>query len=122
TPTAGSGSTSVAVAFQPTTPGGKTATLEITSSTGSRSVMLMGSASCPAINVTGTLPGAALGQLYVGSVTASGGSEPYSFTLNGGSLPPGLSLHPSRSVTGTPTAPCPFPLTLLPTPPTARTR
>ena len=36
------------------------------------------------------------------SVTASGGTAPYTFTLVSGSLPPGLALAPTGALTGTP--------------------
>src|SRR5262249_29720160 len=112
---AGNTSTTVSVAFQPTAPGGKNATLEITSSSGSRSVPLTGLVNCPAITVSGSLPGAALGTLYLGTVTASGGAAPYAFTLNGGSLPSGLNLGTDGNITGTPTALGPFTFTVLAT-------
>ena len=41
---------------------------------------------------------------FSGVVSATGGTEPYSFTLLAGSLPPGLSLNASGTLSGTPTA------------------
>ena len=47
----------------------------------------------------------ALNVPYASSVAVTGGVAPYTFTLHSGSLPPGLSLHPSTgALTGTPTA------------------
>lgn len=55
------------------------------------------------------VPGAILGSgtvqlLYSDSVTALGGTAPYSWAVTGGAAPPGLSVSPSGEVTGTPTA------------------
>lgn len=41
---------------------------------------------------------------FNGVVSASGGTEPYSFVLLAGSLPPGLSLNANGTLSGTPTA------------------
>lgn len=42
------------------------------------------------------------GSPYTSSLTASGGTPPYAFSLVGGALPPGLTLGPSGVVSGTP--------------------
>jgi subtilisin family serine protease len=62
----------------------------------------------PALNITTTsLPGGTVNQAYSQSVTATGGSTPYSWSVVSGSLPPGLSLSPtgtpSATISGTPT-------------------
>ncbi len=49
------------------------------------------------------LPIGYVGQPYSYQFTASGGEAPYEFTLDNGSLPPGLSLSRSGALTGTPT-------------------
>ncbi|MFZ0250485.1 MAG: putative Ig domain-containing protein [Acidimicrobiales bacterium] len=52
------------------------------------------------------LPAATVGQSYnCGTdITASGGTAPYTYSVSGGSLPPGLSLNASTgAITGTPT-------------------
>jgi len=55
-----------------------------------------------AIN-TKSLPGGAVGQAYSETLTASGGSPPYAWSLIGGALPNGLSLDASTgAITGTP--------------------
>lgn len=58
----------------------------------------------PAVTITvdQTSVSASTGQPYVGSITASGGQAPYSFSLS--SLPDGLSSDAEGNVTGTPTA------------------
>ena len=39
---------------------------------------------------------------FLATLTATGGTPPYSFTLTGGSLPPGLSLSPTGVISGVP--------------------
>jgi len=59
-----------------------------------------------ALQITTTqLPSGVLNQSYSASVTATGGIQPYSWTISAGSLPAGLSLNGSTGqITGTPTA------------------
>jgi hypothetical protein len=53
---------------------------------------------------TTSLPGGVANQLYTGSVAASGGIAPYTYSLASGSLPAGLMLNSDGAITGTPTA------------------
>ena len=66
------------------------------------------------LSVTGTapaplsVPGSALGSgtmqiSYSDSVTAVGGTAPYSWAITGGAVPPGVNLSAGGAVTGTPT-------------------
>jgi len=48
-----------------------------------------------------TLPDGVRYQYYSQTISATGGSPPYTFTLGNGSLPPGLSLSPSGTLSGT---------------------
>ncbi len=60
---------------------------------------------CPAITLDpATLLNGAPGAPYNQSLTASGGSEPYRFSLSTGSLPPGLTLSQGGQISGTPVA------------------
>ena len=64
---------------------------------------------CPTITLTpaaGALAGGTTGTPYVGaSVTASGGTAPYTYTITGGALPAGLSIDANTgAISGTPTA------------------
>ena len=49
------------------------------------------------------LPSGTAGQAYSQTVTAVGGSEPYGFIISTGTLPPGLTLSSSGTLSGTPT-------------------
>ncbi|MGI4867601.1 MAG: putative Ig domain-containing protein [Janthinobacterium lividum] len=50
-----------------------------------------------------TLPGGTVGTAYSQTVTASGGTAPYSFSITSGALPTGLALSTSGVLLGTPT-------------------
>lgn len=61
-------------------------------------------ASTPAL-AGGALPGGAAGGAYSQSLSASGGTPPYTYALAGGSsLPPGMVLSPGGVLSGMPTA------------------
>ena len=74
--------------------------------TGSREYILK---VCPGITVSpesGTLPSGAVGSFYSETISASGGTGPYTYELTAGSIPPGLGLSPgSIIISGTPTQP-----------------
>ena len=53
---------------------------------------------------TTSLPNGTTGTTYTQSVSATGGTGPYSFAVTTGSLPSGLSMASSGAITGTPTA------------------
>ncbi len=55
------------------------------------------------INTT-SLPGATTGAAYNASLSASGGTPPYTWSIGAGSLPPGVNLSSGGILTGTPTA------------------
>ena len=61
---------------------------------------------CPSITVNPpSLPNGALGNPYSQTVSASGGSTPYTFAISSGSLPSGLILNPATGmISGTPNA------------------
>ncbi|MBV8080273.1 MAG: VCBS repeat-containing protein [Actinobacteria bacterium] len=62
-------------------------------------------ATAPPTITTTTLPDAPIpaagSASYAASVSATGGMLPYTFTVTSGSLPPGLTLDPDGSITGT---------------------
>ncbi len=70
---------------------------------GSRSYTVIVTAPCPAITFDPlTLPTGIVGTSYNQTLTATGGTAPYSFAVTSGALPPGLSLSSSGSLSGIP--------------------
>jgi hypothetical protein len=59
-----------------------------------------------ALTITTTsLPAGTVGQVYGQTVTATGGTTPYTWSVSAGTLPAGLTLNPSTgAISGTPTA------------------
>jgi type VI secretion system secreted protein VgrG len=63
-----------------------------------------GAAPCPVITLSpATLPNGTIGVPYSQTITASGGTAPYTFTIISGALPAGLFLSAGGVVSGTPT-------------------
>src|SRR4051812_4992582 len=58
---------------------------------------------CSAITITGTTAGGSVGVAYSQTLTASGGTSPYTFSFAGGTPPPGLALSAAGVLSGTPT-------------------
>ena len=59
----------------------------------------------PTISVSpATLPNGTVASAYSQTITASGGTAPYSFAVTAGALPAGLTLSSSGALSGTPTA------------------
>jgi hypothetical protein len=59
----------------------------------------------PLVVTTTTLPNAQLNTAYTTSLQANGGTQPYTFSLQSGVLPTGLTLSSSGVIAGTPTIP-----------------
>lgn len=104
-------SSSGAISGTPTSAGTATFTVRATDSaskTGemSYSISISAAGSTPAAVsiLTGSLSGGTVGTAYSTTLSATGGSAPYSWSLTGGSLPGGLSLSQAGTITGTPTA------------------
>ena len=54
---------------------------------------------------TSSLPDAHMGNAYHAAITATGGTQPYSWSISGGTVPPGLTLTPSNGqISGMPGA------------------
>jgi hypothetical protein len=68
-----------------------------------------------------TLPNGTQGTVYNQTITASGGSAPYSFAVTSGTLPTGLSLSSGGVLSGTPSASGPFSFTVQATDPSFNT-
>ncbi|MBL0969243.1 MAG: putative Ig domain-containing protein [Brevundimonas sp.] len=60
----------------------------------------------------GALPDAVRGASYSQTITAAGGTGPYQFTLDAGSLPPGVTLATNGLLSGTPVAAGTFSLSI----------
>jgi hypothetical protein len=68
---------------------------------------------CPAVTISPlTLPGGITGIAYSQTITASGGTAPYSFAVTSGSLPAGLTLSSAGLLSGAPTAGGTYPITV----------
>ncbi len=89
----------------PTAFGSYTFTLRATDSngcSGTRTYTL--TITCQSITLNPeTLPASAIGQSYSQTMTASGGTGPYSFVVSGGTLPTGLTLSADGLLSGTTT-------------------
>jgi hypothetical protein len=59
---------------------------------------------CPTITLTGTLPGGTVNAAYNQTITALGGTAPYTYAVTAGSLPAGLTLSSGGVLSGTNTA------------------
>jgi hypothetical protein len=70
-------------------------------------VVLVNDAACPTIDVSpATLSPGYVGKAYSQTLMATGGTDPYSFSIGAGTLPTGLSLDPATGViSGSPTIP-----------------
>ncbi len=64
----------------------------------------------PSVTTTGLSLGT-IGVPYTGSLAASGGLAPYSWSVASGALPPGMVLDPNGTITGTPTISGQYPVT-----------
>jgi hypothetical protein len=61
-------------------------------------------AACPSITLSpSTLPNGTVAVAYSQTITASGGTSPYTFAVTSGTLPAGLTLTPAGVLAGTPT-------------------
>jgi hypothetical protein len=72
--------------------------------TGSRAYTLTVGAPTVTIDTSDTLAGGTVGAGYSQSISASGGTAPYSYAVTGGALPAGLSLASNGTLSGTPSA------------------
>jgi hypothetical protein len=112
---------SLSITGTPSTAGTSTFTVSITDSeptpvtvnSGTLSITI--SALPPLTITTTSLPAGSSGVAYSATVNASGGMQPYNWSITSGSLPAGLSpnnVNNSLSISGTPTATGTFPLTI----------
>ncbi len=87
---------------------------DIGANTAQGSAYVFACAACRAITLDPvTLPNGTAGSPYNGSVTASGGVEPYNYSVSSGTLPAGLTLDPTTGrLSGTPAMPGTFNFTI----------
>jgi Putative Ig domain/Domain of unknown function DUF11 len=93
----------------PSAPGGYTFTVQAADSespavtaTGQLTLTVNPAAVAPLAVTTTSLPGGVTGSAYSQSLSADGGTTPYTWSLADGSLPSGLELSPGGVITGTP--------------------
>jgi hypothetical protein len=55
------------------------------------------------VDISGVPATAVVGEPYSGTIVASGGTSPYTFTLTEGSFPDGIALNTDGTITGTST-------------------
>src|SRR6266571_1934460 len=100
-------SASGVISGTPSASGTSSFTVQVTDSAGKAAQQPLSiaiSASSPAIT-TSSLPAGQMGAAYQATLSASGGTTPYSWSLASGSLPAGLSLNSASGViSGTPSA------------------
>ena len=96
-----------AISGTPTAAGTASFTAQVKDSSGATATQSLGiTVAGAALTVTSTsLPGGTVGTPYSQSLSASGGSGGYTWSVSSGSLPAGLSLASSGAISGTPTAP-----------------
>ena len=95
----------------PTTPGTANFVVQVTDSFGFSSstpyALTIYSATTPVIAITSPLPNGTTNVAYNQTLTASGGTQPYAWSIASGALPAGLSLvgqGATAQITGTPTS------------------
>src|SRR5436309_3567323 len=80
--------------------------------TSSAAVLTVSTSIPPLELTTSQLPGGTVGSSYSTTLSASGGTPPYSWSVSSGTLPTGLSLSSSGALSGTPTVAGSFPFTV----------
>jgi hypothetical protein len=100
-------SSSGVISGTPTSTGTFTFTVSVTDANSSTATQTYSNISIGAqlISITPTtLPAGTTGTAYSQTITATGGTAPYTFTVTSGNLPTGLSLSTSGVISGTPSA------------------
>jgi hypothetical protein len=95
------------ISGKPTSNGAFKFTIQVTDNTGATASVQFSLSVGSGLMITSgaTLPSGVLGQAYVSlALAAAGGVQPYTWSITGGSLAPGLSLSAAGAITGTPTS------------------
>ena len=94
-----------AITGWPSTQGTSTFVLKVSDATGlSATQSLKLTVAGPLTISSTTLPTATISSSFTYAMQATGGTAPYTWTVLSGSLPTGLTMNPSGSIAGTPTA------------------
>ncbi len=109
----------LAVNFEPTTAGGISGTLNVTDNNlnagspnyATQSISLSGTGVQITLSPT-TLPNGVVGTNYSESITATGGTSPYTYAVTSGSVPTGLTLSSAGVLSGSPTTAASFTFTV----------
>jgi CSLREA domain-containing protein len=114
--TDGSGNVAFTALFTGSLFSGQTVTATATGASGTSEFSACRAATTTCATITlgpsSPLPAGALGLPYNQTLTASGGTAPYTFVVTSGSLPTGLSLSSDGVISGTPTDSCWFTFTV----------
>src|SRR5436309_2720043 len=80
--------------------------------TSSTAILTVNASVSPLQLTSSQLPGGTVSSAYSATLSASGGTSPYSWSVSSGTLPTGLSLSSSGALSGTPTVAGSFPFTV----------
>jgi len=98
----------------PTAAGSFSFTVQVTDGAGHQASAQLSIAVAPALSIaTSAIPGGTLGGAYSQSLAATGGTPPYTWSLQSGALPGGLTLSAGGAITGTINAAGTFSFTVL---------
>jgi hypothetical protein len=97
----------------PTATGTFAFTVQVTDANGQSATQNLSVAVAQGVTATfAPPPSATLATPYSFTLTATGGTTPYTWSVNAGSLPPGITLSSGGVLSGTPTLPGSFPFTV----------
>jgi uncharacterized repeat protein (TIGR01451 family) len=97
----------------PTTVGTASFTVKVTDAKGQSATQPASIGISAGVSTTFTAPPAAvIGSAYSDTLTAAGGTAPYTWSVNAGSLPPGIALSSAGVLSGTPTSTGTYPFTV----------
>jgi hypothetical protein len=97
----------------PTATGTASFTVKVTDANGQSATQATSITISAGVSTTFAAPPAGqVGVAYTATLTAAGGTAPYTWSVNAGSLPPGITLTPTGVLSGTPTTAGSYPFTV----------
>ena len=97
----------------PTATGTSSFTVKVTDANGQSATQATSISVAAGVSITSAAPpAAAVNSAYSFTLTATGGTTPYTWSVNAGTLPPGLTLSSSGVLSGTPTTTGSYPFTV----------